>query len=505
MALKESLKGRQKIVTKIYTAGEHARVIKSDLAYKGELGDQTGLVGTVVRGTGRGNVDLTFPHTGDAHFYYLSNEIEPVGTTPAPEPEKEYLFREGDHVRFLAGHNEDWTGAEFTVLEDVEDTGSSYSLVRVKVTKTSGTAFMESWYNVGATAQIGASKLEKFTPAPEPKFKIGDWVKVEGYAAPTWDGTVGKVVESYGKSVLIKNEEHNEFGLTFPVASLVPAEEPVKPPKFKAGDWAKVGAGYGNYSGKVFEVKAGEAESKNGNVELHLIDPAGRMADWTGYFATSILEQAKKPVPTFNVGDRVEFIDDYNGTRSIGDAGTVTSLSNSYNNQTVGKLVYLTMDNGDTINGVFACRLKLTDKPKPWAPKFKVGDYVRTSGWGHTWDDVTSIVVAVPQTVREFYTIALTAPSGGLKKDHEGRFTERKLIGAQKPAEPHWTESKPVGTVAQVTYGDNGDVNRVILKTAEDEWLHLYQDVRGVVYTAAKRNNKATKVLAKNVAWAVIE
>lgn len=350
-------------MTKIYTAGEHARVIKSDSIFSEQLGDQTGLVGTAVSGNSVGGVYLKFPHVDD-EFYYAPEEVEPVGTTPAPEPVKEYLFREGDHVRFLAGHNEVWTGTEFTVREDVEkrDGSTRWVTVRLKVTKP---AVGLRSYGAGEHCQIPSHKLEKFTPAPEPKFKVGDWVKVEGYAAPTWDGTVGKVVELFGKNVLIKNEEHSLFGLTFPVASLVPAE-------------------------------------------------------------------------------------------------------------------------------------------KPWTPKFKVGDYVRTSGWGHTWDDVTSIVVEVPQTAHEFYTIALTAPSSGLKKDHKGRFSERLLKASEKPAEPHWTESKPVGSVGQVTYGDNGDVNRVILKTAEDEWLHLYQDVRGVVYNVAKRDSLSTKVLAKNVAWAGI-
>ena len=474
-------------MTKIYTAGEHVRIIKADSGFNEELGEkQVGLVGTVVTGEANGGAYIKFPHY-DGGLYFLSNEIEPVGT-PAPEPEKEYLFREGDRVRFLAGHNEDWTGAEFIVREDLVKGSTrnlwvSYDLAQLEVTKPA-----KSGYSIGDNTQVGAHKLEKFTPAPEPKFKVGDWVKVENYHT-VWDGTVGKVEKFFDTKVaLIKNEKHSEFGLSFPIANLVPTEEPYVP-KFKEGDWAKVPAGYGKYTGLVFEVTRGD-KSKSVNVELQLIDPDKRVPDWKGYFATSILEQAEKPVPTFNVGDRVEFIDDYNGTRSIGDAGTVTSLSNSYNNQTVGKLVYLTMDNGDTINGVFACRLKLADKPKPWAPKFKVGDYVRTSGWGHTWDDVTSIVVAVPQTVREFYTIALTAPSGGLKKDHEGRFTERKLIGAQKPAEPHWTESKPLHTAARIG-------GRTIVKADADKWLFLYHTGEDTEKIARSlyRNNKDTETL----------
>lgn len=234
-------------MTKIYTAGEHARIIKADPCFNDELGEkQVGLVGTVTSGLDNGGAYIKFPHYGVA-LCFLSNEIEPVGGTPAPEPEKEYLFREGDHV-FYTGTNRDWKGVEGTLEHDVVKPNNR----PVSITLTKVPESLASYgYRTGSTVILAADSVEKFTPEPDPKFKAGVWVKVVG-RNDKYDGIVGQI-DSKGWA--------NFWGVTgtdgksyqFAEDKLVPTEEPVVH-KFKVGDWVKVVNYRGTWRGKVGQV-----------------------------------------------------------------------------------------------------------------------------------------------------------------------------------------------------------------------------------------------------------
>lgn len=326
-------------VTKIYKAGEHVRIIKTDDVYNNELGDQTGLVGKVKEANASGHVYVKFPHVAE-RFYYLNSEVEPAVNkpTPAPEPVEEesvYLFRKGDHVRFIAGHNEDWTGAEFTVRKDVKSKGF-YTLAPLTVTKPA-----RSGYNIGADTQVGAHKLEKFTPAPEPKVKTGDW--------------------------------------------------------------GKVPAGYGSYSGKVFEVRKGD--NRDGSVELNLVEPeTGRK--WVGYFPKNSVELAEKP----------------------------------------------------------------------WAPKFKLGDWVKVTGWSSNFDGNVYQVAALPVQSGGCYVLKNENGTDG--------FSDTYLVAAE---EPHWTVTKPVGTATRIGA-------RTLVKVEEDKWLFVY-DTSSTRPSVSYRTNREAKGL----------
>lgn len=198
-------------MTKIYTAGEHARVIKTNNLFSGELGDQTGLVGTVTQPGSANGAYLKFPHTGDNEFYYNASEIEPVGAaaTPAPEPVKEYLFREGDTVRFI-DTTTTWQGSEFTVSHDVEKPSYGNVSIRLVMTKTTE-GLKRIGYNVGREVGLSSSSVEKFTPKPEPKFKEGDWVQVHG-RNDSYDGWVVQITAIAYSSVMhahLYTTQHN--------------------------------------------------------------------------------------------------------------------------------------------------------------------------------------------------------------------------------------------------------------------------------------------------------
>lgn len=243
-------------MTKIYTAGEHARIIKADPGFNDELGEkQVGLVGTVTSGLDNGGAYIKFPHyVGALHF--LSNEIEPVGGTPAPEPEKEYLFREGDHV-FYTGTNRDWKGVEGTLEHDVVKPNNRPVSITLTKVPESLASYGYRTGRTGSTVILAADSVEKFTPEPDPKFKAGDWVKVVG-RNDKYDGIVGQI-DSKGWA--------NFWGVTgtdgksyqFAEDKLVPTEEPVVH-KFKVGDWVKVVNYRGTWRGKVGQVTAQPTE-----------------------------------------------------------------------------------------------------------------------------------------------------------------------------------------------------------------------------------------------------
>lgn len=413
-------------MTKIYTAGEHVRIIKADPGYNDVLGEkQVGLVGTVSQRGIDGGAYLKFPHTGDNEFFYTDAEIEPVSGTPTPEPEKEYLFREGDTVCYT-GNNQSWKGSEFTVDSDVEKS-LYHSTVRLTATKVPVTLTVQG-YKVGSNVGLSSDTIEKFTPEPK--------------------------------------------------------------------------------------------------------------------------------VPTFKVGDRVEFIEDYSYHAKAGDVGTVTSVDPSTEtfHEIEGDLVSVELDRGKNSGAAFARRLKLSDKPKPYEPKFKKDDWVQVHGRGDSYDGRKALVTGGPDKAG-FYTTLLE------DKDY-AHFQERQLKATEKPVvhkfkvgdwvkvvnyvgtlegkvgqitdlpnkhtscykveadgrknlvfieteleateEPHWTVTKPIGATGQVL-DNNGEADRVILKTGEDEWRHLYQESGGKVYVTAKRNNTLTKTLAPNVEWVKAE
>jgi hypothetical protein len=269
-------------VTKIYTAGEHARIIKSDPLYNDELGEkQVGLVGTVVTGHTTGGAYIKFPHY-DGHLYYFASEIEPVGTTPAPEPEKEYLFREGDTVHYT-DTNTAWKGAEFTVNEDIEASFRGVSAFTV----TQVTEGMKHYsYRVGSVVHISPSSVTKgAAPKPEPKFKQGDWVKVVG-RNDQYDGIVGTIE---------KKEWANFWGVTgtdgrfyhFVENKLVPTEKPFEP-TYKVGDWVKV-VNYSGWNGTVGQVvKERTATDTITKIKVH-------GSERTGVFLDSEIEASEKP------------------------------------------------------------------------------------------------------------------------------------------------------------------------------------------------------------------
>lgn len=99
-------------------------------------------------------------------------------------------------------------------------------------------------------------------------------------------------------------------------------------------------------------------------------------------------------------------------------------------------------------------------------------------------------MLEVPINPYHHYKIKTVKPVG-VGNRHEGLFFETNL---EQSEEPHWTETKPVGSLGQVKRNDQPE--RVLLKISETEWLHLYQDeMNGAVGAAVQRSIRTTKRL----------
>lgn len=210
-------------MTETYKVGEYVKIVRTDEGYNEELGDQTGLVGTVK--SGGQSVYVTFPHTGDKQFYYMYDEIvRAPGTTPLPEP-----LKIGDWVK-VVNHTTTWDGTVGKIRKFYSDK----SVEIVNDVHTLGLGFEPK--NLELTVK----------PTPKPKFVVGDWVEVTGYAN-VWNGTKGEVtiVGDYERS-------RDSFSVVIRTADGKPSRSggfdekylkvTTKPyvPKYAVGDWVEV-------------------------------------------------------------------------------------------------------------------------------------------------------------------------------------------------------------------------------------------------------------------------
>lgn len=232
-------------MTEIFKAGEHIKIVRSDDGYNTELGDQTGLVGTVTvtQAANRGSVYVTFPHTGEKEFYYLSSEIaRAYGTTPLPEP-----LKVGDWVK-VVNYLPVWDGTVGKIIQLRSN--------RVTISSASG--------RLGFDLE-NLELTEKPAP-PAPKYAVGDWVQVSGYTHPSnpWEGVKGKVavVDDYedrdgvGYSYVIEPHERKPYTSGgFTEKYLKPATQPITN-KFKVGDWVEITGWSNSLDGEVMQVKA---------------------------------------------------------------------------------------------------------------------------------------------------------------------------------------------------------------------------------------------------------
>lgn len=407
-------------MTKIYTAGEHVKIVKTDDGYNETLGDQTGLVGTVTRGSN--SVYVTFPHTGDQEYYYFGNAVAPAITpTPAPEPEFELepeeeevpvvepLFRAGDKVRFKAGHNEQWTGSLFTITADVVPSGW-YTMAPLRFTKPSEA--LKDEYIVGDTVRVGAHKVELFTQTPqeaalaEVGVQAGDKVKVNDtviVSAARFVGSVGTVLAHRASSRFLKVNIPVEGERYFYANELDKHTEP----EFNVGDWVKVVKYPSNsvWYEQVVQV-IGETDAKSSVMKVMGKTALGNPR--TGYFLDHELEAAEKPAEH----------------------------------------------------------------------KFKVGDWVKVTGWNTTWNGKVFQIKEVPEEVGGYYRFENAGTNG---------FSDEYLESAEAP---HWTESSPLHTAARVG-------GRTIIKVEGDKWLYLYHsdDETVKIGTNLYRSNVDTKGL----------
>ena len=132
-------------------------------------------------------------------------------------------FNVGDKVRIVKNPLAVKTGTKGTVTEVPAKTGGMYTV--------SGAGY----------PYFLAEEMELVKP--EPKFKVGDWVKVQG-RGDKWDGTVGTVQKikgrdfgSYGNLYVIHKDDTpagKDHVLSFFEGQLVATEAPA--PVFKKGD-----------------------------------------------------------------------------------------------------------------------------------------------------------------------------------------------------------------------------------------------------------------------------
>ena len=400
-------------MTEIFKAGEHVKIIKSDLLYAA-LGNQTGLVGTITSVPNHGaGVYVTFPHTGVETFYYLNNEFERApGTTPTPEP-----------------------------------------------------------------------------------LKVGDWVKVENYST-RWDGTVGHVTKAGLNYTEIKNEQHKVYALSFPTKVLVRTEEP-KQPVFKAGDRVELTENYGTHHTRDVGTVNNVDESAYGGTILNVSMDNGKTC---GAFATRFKHSNRaKPIPAakFKVGDWVQ-VTDYSSAIWDGAKGQITMVGD-YDTRDGGYSYIIECAGGKPYHSGGFDEKYLKTTTAPVVHKFKVGDLVTFNEKDNMyWQGGKARVTAVKDFGTSPYTLEIIEgpPKNSIYTDAGMTLTARDSL-LEAYVEPHWTESKPVGATAQVTF-NSGSPNRILTKLSADEWLHVYQHINGKGESTAKRTNKDTEYLLRN-------
>lgn len=462
-------------MTETYKAGEHVKIVRSDSGYNSELGDQTGLVGTVTSVSRSNGVYVTFPHTGDAQFYYIQSEIEQAGKAPTPAPEP---LKIGDWVK-VEGYSTTWDGTVGQITE-VRTTGLS-----IKDTKGQRLAF----------------PINKVVPTEAPAkavFAEGDRVEFTENYGRSYIGDAGTIRRTEpgetGEGDLLyidmdKGMTSAAFGRRIKLST---KSKPIPAPKFAVGDWVKVtgysttsyngNTGWEGVKGKVTMV--GSYDRVDGYT--YIIAPHEGKPYQSGGFEEKHLKATTKPfVPKFKVGAWVEVTGCCDESSCNGTKWQVTEVPTG---ESVGN--YYRLSNGDR-NANYR-ELYLKAATKPWAPKFAVGDWVEITGWDSTFDGEKLQVETVPATSLGYYKFVGKGSGYG--------FSESYLKATEAP---HWTESKPLGATAQLLYG-GGAPARVVVKISDTDWLHIYQGDAGKADAIATKDNLTTKQLlggSRKINW----
>lgn len=385
--------------------------------------------------------DYTVGVVGDtvaSHKDYTESELEAY-VNPAPKTSGAYAeksgFKFGDRVQVNRGNS--FMTASAGKLGNVIEGGGS-ALIRVRL---DGDTDYLAFYK---------SEISHYT---EPKFNIGDYVQVTKYNS-TFSGTKGWVVArpTFDTSGYIHINTKDKTGAAqwrFAPSQLIAAEEPFVS-QFKAGDYAKIiSKAYGDYTGKVFEVKEGEKAATNSLVQLNLIDPKDISHAWVGHFNPSALEKIEKPfVPKFKKGDWVEVTKEHNSVWA--GVGQIETEATKGWSDVIVKLA--TGDRAGSTGGFAESKLIAATEPKP----FSVGDYVE--------------VVANPKSCLYYHAgkqgwvvepkykdswIHVSLEGKGKKADY--RFDPKDLQAAEEP--------KPfaIGERVQVDgYGSSGAYDHII-------------------------------------------
>jgi hypothetical protein len=286
-------------------------------------------------------------------------------------------------------------------------------------------------------------------------------------------------------NVEITNSAHL-MGLSFPTRNLelssTPA--PIPSPKFAVGDWVQVN----NYTSGVWEgikgtVKTVGAYDLSDGYNYVILTHNGKPFR-SGGFAEKYLRATTAPFePKFKVGDWVEVTGCCNDGRCNGSKWQVKEQQSDFRG-------YYTVENERRTANYGERYLKATTKP--FTPKFKVGDWIEITNWGSGFNGTKLQVSKVPALAGDYYKF-----EG--KEDGYG-FREQYLRDTDAP---HWTDTKPVGAVAQILYSGGG-TNRIIVKVAHDKWLHIYQNGDGKAAGTSERSNSRTRTLfgnIKNIEW----
>lgn len=478
-------------MNKQYAVGDIVKVIQSDESYDYSLGNQLHRKGTVSKDSASSGVYVKF-FGNDEDWYYYQSEIELVrGVNDLPANAK---FKLGDKVRFTDNRSTGFYGQEGIV------TGYNKSgLVLYRVTKPADhhNRYMNK---VGDIPQMNQRNLElvvELTKAQqvlaEAGLKAGDTVLVtkgsnKGRTARVIGGSTGG---TYIRAVVGSNAESN-YGLFYP-----DEVEKHTPVTIKKGDWVLVkdyapGAGvFEGWEGEVTDIGYGHTTVKF----------TGKRYD-TGTFANKFVIPAVKPKNLFNVGDWVKVVgrsDKHDGT-----VGTVQKVNTTDFSRAV--LYTIHKDNvgddttkfiSDNVLSFFEYQLEETAAPKE--PKFRKGDWVQVKGYDNSgstaWEGRKGQIEYEANLDSSTYVVDFTpSDDGGYAS---GGFDETTLVAATAPEpkpEPHWTETTPVGQVAQLTY--EGGANRILVRQNLDGWLHLYQSREtGLNSTGTVRSNEHTKQL----------
>jgi hypothetical protein len=444
------------------------RVVKADSGYDYALGDQTGMIGTVVRVLDSGDADVKFDDSAE-DWYYYSSEIELV---PAPVRK----FKAGDTVRFTKSGS-DFSGQEGTVTHY-----DNHGLVNYTVTKPSdGGNFMNF---VGAVPRMNERDLElvpQLTAAEQvlqdSEVTVGDKMTVtKGHHK----GKVATVVSGSSGGTFIKADLPGERGYPFYPEELEKFVEPA----FAVGDRVEFTENYGrSYRGDAGTIRKTEP-GETGEGELYYID-VDRGHTSAAFGRRIKLSTKPKPAPKFKVGDWVKV----QGYDTSGDSGW-EGRKGKIETVSADMVTYIvdfepSGDGGYSGGGFNVKHLVATEAPAPKS-KFKVGDWVEITGWGDN-DGEKLQITEVPAGADGYYKFE------GKPKVYG--FSARHLKATTAPEPAHWAFSTPVGKVAQLHYAD-GRINRVLVRQDADNWLHLYQySSDGAVHSAVVRSNESTKIV----------